>query len=782
MSLAEPGQILLTRGVFDNARQVLKGQDINGLSPLVWLNHGPYLLKGFDETVEICEAGESDLAPLRPPPDSEKVHRHISPDSEPVLGWRPAVDQLVPKTQWRLETKLGEGGFGEVWLGRHEMLKHRRVFKFCFRADRVRSLRREVTLFRLLKERVGDHPNIVGVQEVYFDEPPFYIMMDYAEGLDLRASAESQGGLLNVPLPSRLKVAAQVADALQAAHDAGIIHRDVKPSNVLVSNQRSEVRGQMSQGSDQGAEVRLADSTSRSHKSSPPSPVSPRGTCHPPPHVKLTDFGIGQVVSEELLSGLTSMGFTQTMMISPGSSSQSGTQMYMAPELLAGQQASPQSDIYSLGVVLYQLTVGSFSRPLTTDWLVEISDPLIREDLAKCLAGDPKKRFVRAGALAASLRSFAKRQHALDQMRDAIIALGEMRSALIKAEIKTDRFSILKWLAVASLFWWVPVFATKITLESVDRVFFEMSFRREHNRYLLFQDAFLDLAGQSSNWIGAVENIEEAIEQLPKESWSRRDPVLAQLAETLMKKGRLEEAYQVVTKAIANYPGDRKPRELRAKLLLRMHYEDAAAADTYFAKLHPFDQFDFAVRGNGGHFIDLRPYCTASLAESRLLGVSKNNLGLVQKLSHRMAGVEFEIRGALQLAGGAIREYGWHFPPRINGIRIGKSSPRIHFLHGCGHVAPVGAEIGSYVVHYVDGDTTDVPLVYGVSVRNWWVNPDETSVGGNLGGYAKNDRQAPGQKILGRPIDELELRILIGMAGSLSCLAIGLHAVVQLIQ
>jgi hypothetical protein len=60
------------------------------------------------------------------------------------------------------------------------------VFKFCFRADRVRSLKREATLFRLLKERVGEHPNIVAIESVYFDEPPpYYILMQHVAGQDL---------------------------------------------------------------------------------------------------------------------------------------------------------------------------------------------------------------------------------------------------------------------------------------------------------------------------------------------------------------------------------------------------------------------------------------------------------------------------------------------------------------------------------------------------------------------------------------------------------------------
>jgi len=206
MSLAESNQILLTRSAFDNARQVIKGQDIPGMGALAWMNHGPYLLKGVEEPLEICEVGEVGWATLKPPTDSEKVHRHISADAEPVLGWRPAVGQSVPNTKWLLEKKLGEGGFGEVWLGRHETLKEHRIFKFCFHADRVRSIKREVTLFRLLKEKVGQHPNIVGVQEVFFDEPPFYIVMDYAEAKDLRAWCEELGGVEKIPFPTRLKL------------------------------------------------------------------------------------------------------------------------------------------------------------------------------------------------------------------------------------------------------------------------------------------------------------------------------------------------------------------------------------------------------------------------------------------------------------------------------------------------------------------------------------------------------------------------------------------------
>jgi WD40 repeat protein/serine/threonine protein kinase/class 3 adenylate cyclase len=433
MSLAKAGQILMTRSVFDSARQVLKGEDIQEVGRLEWLHHGPYLLKGLDEPVEICEVRERGQEVLGPPGTSDKAQRQVSAGDEPVLGWRPAIGQVVPNTKWVLAEKLGEGGFGEVWLGRHETLKQQRVFKFCFRADRVRSLKREVTLFRVLKERVGEHPNIVGVQDVYFDEPPYYIVMDYAAGKDLFRWCQERGGAEKVPLTTRLEIIAQVADGLQAAHDAGVIHRDIKPSNILISSAPLSytLSHTLSPGPNEKSETSNRQSVGQS--------VGQRATIAPI-SVKLTDFGIGQVVSEEALAGVTRLGFTQTI-LSSGTSSHTGTHMYMAPELDAGKPVSIRSDIYSLGVVLFQLLVGDLSRPLTTDWADHIADPLLREDLRLCFAGNPQDRFAGAGQMAKHLRSLPDRQAALAR-RQAELAARE-RLAYRRGIIRTAGVAVL---------------------------------------------------------------------------------------------------------------------------------------------------------------------------------------------------------------------------------------------------------------------------------------------------------------------------------------------------
>jgi serine/threonine-protein kinase len=233
-SLANADQILLTRFPFDSARQVLSRDEVKGFEVLSWLNHGPYLLKGIDEPIEICEVGETGNAYLKPPADSEKATRYLSADAEPVLGWRPAIGQIVPEISWILDEKLGESGFGEVWRGHDKILKTQHVFKFCFRAERARSLKREVTIFRLLKERIGSHPNIVAIENVYFEHPPFYIVMEHIDGCDLSSWFDRKTPSA-IPLDSRLRLIAQVADAVQAAHDTGIVHRDIKPSNILVT-------------------------------------------------------------------------------------------------------------------------------------------------------------------------------------------------------------------------------------------------------------------------------------------------------------------------------------------------------------------------------------------------------------------------------------------------------------------------------------------------------------------------------------------------------------------
>lgn len=367
----------------DRFREVQWTRLLTADAPAAFAARVKALLTGPTETTP---AAPRTVAPTRPSTGGTKTTPTPAPapaaSPDPRFAWRPTAGQPVPDTKWTLERKLGEGGFGEVWLGRHRTMKERRVFKFCFEAERVRSLKRELTLFRVLKERIGGHPNIVRLLDVHFDEPPFYLEMDYIEGESLKTWCEQQGGVDKIPLATRLELVAQVADALHAAHTAGVIHRDVKPGNILIAHAAAP-----------GAQ----------------------------PVAKLSDFGIGQVISDEALAGVTKSGFTKSM-LAEASAANSGTQLYMAPELVAGAAASARTDLYSLGVVLFQLAVGDLRRPLTTEWARAVEDPALREDLERCFAERAEERFENASQLAVSLRAIEQRRAALLMQQAAATA------------------------------------------------------------------------------------------------------------------------------------------------------------------------------------------------------------------------------------------------------------------------------------------------------------------------------------------------------------------------
>ena len=165
-------------------------------------------------------------------------------------------------------------------------------------------------------------PNIVRLYDVYFDEPPYYIGMEDVPGKNLADWCEDHGGPSAIPLETRLEIVAQVGEALQAAHDSGVIHRDVKPSNILV----------------------VATGTH-------PNEVQ----------VKLTDFGIGQVVSKELIAGITGSGFTE-MATQSELGAQPGTRLYLAPEVLTGKPSSIRSGRLFIGSCPLPAACGRFPK------------------------------------------------------------------------------------------------------------------------------------------------------------------------------------------------------------------------------------------------------------------------------------------------------------------------------------------------------------------------------------------------------------------------------------
>jgi eukaryotic-like serine/threonine-protein kinase len=282
----------------------------------------------------------------------------------PKLGLKPG-DHPPMRPQWSLVERLGSGRSGEVWLARHDKTREPRVYKFPLDVAALTSLKREITLSRLLGE--SGSGRMARVLDWNLEQEPYFIESEYASGGNLMQWAERQGGLQRVPSELRVELAAQIAETLAAAHAVGVLHKDLKPANVLVD---------VTEGA---------------------------------PRIKLSDFGSGGVLDPERLEalGITRLGFTRTL--AAGDASR-GTPLYLAPEVLGGQPATVQADIYALGVILFQLVVGDFRRPLSPGWEQDIADEMLREDIAEAAAGNRLRRLGDAALLARRLRSLDERR------------------------------------------------------------------------------------------------------------------------------------------------------------------------------------------------------------------------------------------------------------------------------------------------------------------------------------------------------------------------------------
>ena len=275
-------------------------------------------------------------------------------------------DPVPRREHWRLCRPLG-GGEVEVWLIEHEKTQARRVLKLATDAVRLSALKREVTLYRVLTEALGQREDFFALIDFSFESSPFFIECEYG-GVTLEEWAESLGGLAAIPLPRRLEMVARAAEAVGAAHGANVLHKDLKPTNILA--------------------YQAGDANWR-----------PR----------LIDFGTGRLLDADRVEALriTQQGFTQQFM--SGEDSLSGTPLYLAPELLAGQKPTTRSDVYALGVILYQIAVGDFRKPVASGWEDDIVDPVLRGDIAAATHGNPAKRLSCAQDLADLLRHLDRR-------------------------------------------------------------------------------------------------------------------------------------------------------------------------------------------------------------------------------------------------------------------------------------------------------------------------------------------------------------------------------------
>src|SRR5437588_12045650 len=228
--------------------------------------------------------------------------------------------------RYRLDARIGRGGMSTVYRAFDSVLERPVAIKLMHReiasdSDQLERFRREARAVAQL-----NHPHIVTVIDAGEDLSPDgsgnagqrapYIVLEYVEGETLKEKIRREGPL---DIPQAIAYAIELARALGAAHERLIVHRDVKPRNVLI-------------GEEGGA--------------------------------KITDFGIARTLTEE---GLTVPGRVL------------GTTDYVSPEQALGQPVTGQSDLYSLGVVLYEMITGQV--PFTGDTPVAVAMPHVRQEL-----------------------------------------------------------------------------------------------------------------------------------------------------------------------------------------------------------------------------------------------------------------------------------------------------------------------------------------------------------------------------------------------------------------
>ncbi|MCA8900334.1 MAG: winged helix-turn-helix domain-containing protein [Hyphomonas sp.] len=301
-----------------------------------------------------------------------------------------ASGQAIPKREhFRLQDLLSSGPGREVWAASHAKTGEQRVFKFARDGEALTSLKREVTIQRLLYASGKDGAATTRIMDWNFSDPPFFIECEHG-GSNLKDWLEQDGRIERMPLSERIGLVARIARAVDQFHQVGILHKDLKPTNILVSGN--------------GADVRLID------------------------------FGSGTVLERERLeaAGLTPMGLTQD----PENSSRFATAGYIAPELVKGQASSVRSDIYALGLIAWQVLSGEIGAALTTDWDTRIDDPLLTADILAATHPDPEQRMASAGLLAERLETLDERRSKAEEDTREAERLQKADAALRRARAR----------------------------------------------------------------------------------------------------------------------------------------------------------------------------------------------------------------------------------------------------------------------------------------------------------------------------------------------------------
>jgi serine/threonine-protein kinase len=317
-------------------------------------------------------------------------------DREDAIKTPPsAVDDLVGRTlgRFRIESRIGSGGMGYVYKAQDTVLKRTVAIKRLAPQLHVSQINREKFLREAQRSSALNHPNIAAIYDVLEQDGEAFLVMEYIEGKTLRQYLVFH----KFTIPEFLQIAIQCAEALAVAHEQKILHGDIKPENIMLT---------------------------------------------PLQRVKILDFGVARRFAFDGPNDAT-------MSVATMSNNMSGTPAYMAPEILEQKAYDGRADIFSLGLVFYEMLGGR--QPFLTDSFAGTLGRVLHTDpppitsinravpgslaaiVSRLLKKDPDERYLNARLLGADLQSVL--QGSVPQIATATLtqAPGKHRRAIVLA-------------------------------------------------------------------------------------------------------------------------------------------------------------------------------------------------------------------------------------------------------------------------------------------------------------------------------------------------------------